>query len=271
MSPESMDRRAVLRTALGAGAALGAVGLTAGAARAATPGTTPAGAGEPGVPDFSPVPGMQGDRRANEFWYQYDQKFYVQPTPETGQAIGKIVGPMGGFQAIWDVWLQHYKGGAYPQSFIDLVAPSRDSLVLLSREQRGVYDTYFAGRPDDLVLAFQEFGQGTLYDPRPTAGNRIHMMNFTPPDPTHSYHRWHMFLRAFALLGIDGDWWTHIHRLAGLGWELHSIAKPRIDATDNPHLSKALVDRLTKKWLKRSPAEIDQAFSVFPYPVDMGR
>lgn len=213
---------------------------------------------------------MIGDRRSNEFWYQYDLKFYFTPTEEISAALGQVIRLVGGFDKTWDVWLSHYRGGSYPNSFIEFLTPVKDALAFVSQEQRLVYDEYFGNaHRRDLVTALQEFGQGTLYDPRCSDGNKVHMMNFTPPDPTHSYHRWHMFLRAFELLDIDTHWWTEVHRLVGTAWEFQSLAQPRIDANDNPHLPKRTVRRITAKWAARSPEQLDRAFAVFPYPADM--
>ncbi|MFF1478064.1 Tat pathway signal sequence domain protein [Streptomyces sp. NPDC058301] len=213
---------------------------------------------------------MVGGRRANEFWYQYDMKFYLNPSDEISTVLGQIVGLVGGFDKTWDVWLSHYRDGDYPNNFIKFLTPVKDAFAFLSREQRLVYDEYFGGvhRPK-LVTALQEFGQGTLYDPRCAEGNKVHMMNFTPPEPTHSYHRWHMFLRAFELLNIDAGWWMKVHRLAGMAWELQSMAQPRIDANDNPHLPERTVCEVTAKWVAHSPEQLDRAFAVFPYPADM--
>lgn len=43
---------------------------------------------------------------------------------------------------------------------------------MLSRNQRAVFDQYYGHDPRGLVFAFQEFGQGTLFDPRRPAARR---------------------------------------------------------------------------------------------------
>ncbi|MDT0424168.1 MULTISPECIES: Tat pathway signal sequence domain protein [Streptomyces] len=271
MSLNTIDRRSVLRAALGVAGAATAVSL-AGAGPAAAHGRgRPARPPRRNAADLPVVPGMTGDRWHNEFWYQYDEVSYFNPTPEMTAAVGAIITPFGGFEKIYDAWEATRRSGSYPRPYLDLIKPNKDAFVVLSREQRKIYDEYYGGDPRGLVDAFQQFGQGTLYDPRRPEGERVHMMNFTPPDPTHAYHRWHPFLAGFVLLGIDTAWWTHINRLAGAAWELQSLAQPQIDRDDNPPLPRRTVDRLTVKWLRRDRAALDRTFDAWPYPADLGK
>ncbi|MGW3088508.1 Tat pathway signal sequence domain protein [Streptomyces sp. NPDC001108] len=261
MPQNTMDRRGVLRTA---------VGIAGAAAAVTVAGAPPAAAHGRPRSEFPDVPGMVGDRRANEFWYEYDERFYFNPTPEASEAVAAIVKPLGGFTKVDTAWAETRSGGRYPRSFLELVRPNRDAFVLLSDLQRDVYREFYGDDPRGLVRAFQDFGQGVLFDPRRAPGEKVHMMNFTPPDFTHAYHRWQPFLAGFRLLDIDVTWWTHINRLAGLAWELQSLAQPAIDANDNKHLPRRTVDGLTRKWLHRTPDQLDRAFDTYPYPADMG-
>lgn len=84
MSLNTMDRRSALRAALGVAGAAAAASLV---------GAVPAeahGRHHPLLPD---VPGMVGDRWANEFWYQYDEISYFTPTQEMKDAVAAIVTP----------------------------------------------------------------------------------------------------------------------------------------------------------------------------------
>ncbi|MEU8772403.1 Tat pathway signal sequence domain protein [Streptomyces sp. NPDC048606] len=262
MPLNSMDRRTVLRTALGAAGAAAAVSLV---------GAAPAAAHGNRRPQLPKVEGMVGDRWANEFWYEYDERFYYTPTPELSAAVGAITGQFGGFTKSYDAWVATRQGGRYPRSWVELIKPYRKEFQLLSRAQKEVYEQFYGRDPRGLIFAFQEFGQGTLFDPRRPAGNKVHMMNYTPPNPTHAYHRWHPFLQSFQLLDIDKAWWSHVNRLVGAAWELQSIGKPVNDANDNKHLPKRVVHQVTTKWLLRSNDRVNKAFDVFPYPADMGK
>ncbi|MEY9875803.1 hypothetical protein ABH931_005309 [Streptacidiphilus sp. MAP12-33] len=266
MSQPAVNRRGVLKGALGiAGAAVGV------AATATLLGAAPVAALSPGAtPSLPPVPGMRGDRRANELWYQFDQVSYFAPSAEMKAAVGAIVAPFGGFSKLYDGYEACRQGG-YPQSFLELIEPNRAAFEFVSQAQRQVFDTYYRHDLDGLTFAFQEFGQGTLFDPRRPVGNKVHMMNYTPPQPTHDYHAWQPVFAGFALLDIDRHYWRRVHPLVGIAWELQSIAWPAIDSPDNPHLPRHLVDHITDKWLRRDQDEIDAMFDVFPYPADMGK
>ncbi|MFD8824107.1 Tat pathway signal sequence domain protein [Streptomyces sp. NPDC059605] len=260
MPHNTMDRRGVLRAAAGIAGAAAAVTVA---------GTLPAAAhGRPHR--FPEVPGMVGDRRANEFWYEYDERFYYHPTPELSEAVDVICKPFGDFTKIDSGWAATRTGGRYPRSYLELIRPNRDAFQLLSDAQREVYREFYRHDPQGLVHAFQLFGQGVLFDPRRPAGNKVHMMNFTPPDFTHAYHRWHPFLAGFRLLDIDAQWWTHINRLAGTAWELQSLGRPVTDANDNKPLPRRTVHGITRKWMHRSPRQLDRAFDSYPYPADLG-
>lgn len=261
MPLNSMDRRSVLRTALGAAGAAAAVTVL-GAGPAAAHGRRP---------QLPKVEGLVGDRWASEFWYDYDEMSYYTPSAEMKAAVAAITAPFGGFTKSYDAWLATRQGGRYPRSWMELIQPNKAHFELLSREQKKVYDKWYGHDPKGLVFAFQEFGQGTLFDPRRPAGNKVHMMNYTPPEATHAYHRWHAYLQSFQLLGIDRRFWGHINRLAGAAWELQSIAKPVNDANDNKHLPRHVVRHVTDKWLCRSDEKVTKAFDVWPYPVDLGK
>ncbi|MEV5799080.1 Tat pathway signal sequence domain protein [Streptomyces collinus] len=263
MSLNTMDRRGALRAALGVAGAAAAATLIGAAPAEARPGRC-----HPSLPD---VPGMVGDRWANEFWYQYDEMSYYTPSQEMKDAVAAITTPFGGFTKTYDAWAATRQGGRYPRSFLELIQPNKDAFEVLSRNQRAVYDKYYGRDPHGLVFAFQEFGQGVLFDPRRPAGQKIHMMNYTPPEPTHAYHRWHPFLAGFVLLGIEPRWWTHVNRLAGVAWELQSLAQPITDLDHNPHLPRHTVRHITAKWLRRDRAELDAAFDASPFPADLGK
>ncbi|MEV0244075.1 Tat pathway signal sequence domain protein [Streptomyces sp. NPDC050674] len=264
MTLNTLDRRSALRAALGVAGA---------AATASLIGATPAEAHgrHPRHPSLSEVPGMVGDRWANEFWYQYDEMSYYTPSQEMKDAVYAIVAPFGGFTKTYDAWVETRKSGRYPRSYMELIRPNKAAFEVISREQIKVYDQFYGRDPRGLLFAFQEYGQGTLFDPRRPDGQKVHMMNYTPPSPTHAYHRWHPFLAGFALLGIKPHYWTHINRLVGVAWELQSLAQPITDRNDNPHLPGRTVRRVTAKWMCRDRAELDKAFDVFPFPADLGK
>lgn len=257
-----MSRRRLIGTSLGVAAAAGLGTLAVPGAASAATATAPA---SKRPPKLAPVPGMRGDRLANEFWYQLDEVALYSPTAEFVDAIMaiKAVFP-GDFEvAVAQAWVGDRTAGTYPGGFRDLLLPLRDALEVVSAVQKAVHDTYYPCDWTAFTGAMIDFGQGVLYDPRRGAGAMVHMMNGTPPV---GYHTWHAFNRGFQLLGISADFWARYDVLVGLGWALQSTAKPVPDASTNKPLPRETVRRLTREWLTKSPSAADDAFMNFPYP-----
>lgn len=261
----NISRRLVLG-GLGAGAILGA-GLVRQAPRAAAAGfrgdTPPGACADPVIPV---VPGMSGDPRANQLWYELDQVSYFNASPEFKQAIsdvGAALGNPGGVEAgIGQLYLSTRKAGTYPDAFIAPFTTVRDQMELISSTQVQVFNTYYGCDPHGLVAAMGDFGQGILFDPRRPAGVMVHMMNGHPP---LGYHVWHAFNRAFAFLGISAAFWNKFDHLVAFGWAVQSTAKPVTDA-HNPPLPKPVMQSLARQYLHMLPDQADEAFMSVPYP-----
>jgi len=156
--------------------------------------------------------------------------------------------------------------GTFPEAFRTAVTPSRAGYQTLSQEQLTIIDRHFAGDLDLLRAAFEHFGQGDLFDDRRPAGNKVHMMDSSgPADPPIGYHRWHAIIRAMTVLDVDAERWQAIDRLVALAWAVHAEAQPTQD-TANPPLPEARLAALRAHWLTRTSDQLDDAFSVFPFP-----
>ncbi|MGW0422811.1 hypothetical protein [Streptomyces sp. NPDC003015] len=256
-----LGRRQVLRTSLGTAAA---VGLGAGGLLVAAPGATAAPAA-PGREEFPEVPGMLGDRRANELWYQFDEVTLYSPSPELEQAYADIAAALGDKweRAIFDTWMSMSKSSDYPRNFTEYVSPIRGPLQVLSATQLGVFDTYYRPYGRGLVGAFADFAQGVLNDPR--RPRPVHTMNGNPPP---GYHIWFIFMRAMMLLGIDCHRWERIAPVSAMAWAVQTIAKPDQWNVKEP-LPRATVAREAAKWLPRSITRLDRDFQSYPYPEGM--
>ncbi|MFC9973931.1 hypothetical protein ACFVH6_23835 [Spirillospora sp. NPDC127200] len=260
-----MSRRKALTTGLTA-VAVGATGLAGMAPARAAAGTAPAGAGKP-PPPFPHVPGMRGDRRANELWYDYEIRFAHKITQEIRDAFQAMITAAGGSS---DELLQHYartrKEGTYPEAFMPYVTPARDAYAFVSRLQLELYDRYYRHNLHGLAWALIHMGEGTLYDPRMPHPNEIHMMNGGPNgEPTKGWHFWHAINRGMTLQNIDRERWSRVDRLMGAGWETQSILKPQLSRV-NPPLDRRHGERLIRAWRRRTPDQVDAAFDSFPYP-----
>jgi hypothetical protein len=244
------ERREILRAsaALTAGAALAVGG--AGAAVAAS--------SDPELPE---IPGMSGDRRANEVWYLLDQATLYHPTQEFKDAYYALVSLYGGGwdNTLLNTWRKMVTTATYQADFTDFVTPARGPLEVMSRVQLDVFDAVY--RPGDprLVRAFAEFAQGVLYDPRTQA---LHIMTGKPPG---GYPVWHVVMRAMMFLGIDRRRWDRFAPLNAFACAVQLTADPDLEHINEP-LPARTVRRLAAHWLPRGITQLDQDFQSFPYP-----
>jgi hypothetical protein len=218
-------------------------------------------------PPIPEVPGMTGDPRANEFWFQYDDKFLFNPSQEIRDAYAAWAAALGSLDAIIQLWKDHRIAGTYPKGFIAAVRPAREPLAVVSHLELQVYDAYYGtGGWRELVPPFVDFGQGILFDPRRPDGSKVHMMNLPQGiHPPTNYHFWNAILQARIFLDVDADRWRNIARLVGLAWAVQSVAKPVTDA-HNPPLAGDTIAQLEVEWLQLPLKRLDKAFESFPYP-----
>jgi len=251
---QSLGRRRMLKLAAGAAVAgVAAPVLFSGTASATIEGRLP------------PVPGMLGDRKANELWYQIDEVALYNPVQEVKDAYAAIFAYFGapGFFRFYQTWLEMSQDPAYPSNYTEFVTPIKDQLKVLSRLQLGVIDSFYSYDDHGLVGAFSAFGQGVLFDPRRApAESEVHTMDGDPPG---GYHLWHAILRGMMLLDIDKHRWACIDPLIGYAWALQSIAKPDHRHV-NPGLPSAQVRSLARSWLPRDVTRLDLDFRSRPYP-----
>ncbi|WP_157876506.1 hypothetical protein, partial [Streptomyces graminilatus] len=226
----------------------------------------------PGGPGLPPVPGMLGDRRANEVWYRLDEVALYHASPElvaAYRAIGKHVG--GGIEREFRaVWQEMSKSPGYPDNYAEFMAPIEEPLRVVSGIQLDVFDSLY--RPCDLrlVTAFASFGQGVLYDPRrESVHSPVHTMDSLPGRPPVGYHTWHAYMRAMMLLGIDRHRWAAFAPLNAYAWALQSVARPTTQ-TPSPPLPQRTVVELAATWLPRGARRLDEDFQSFPYPAGVG-
>ncbi|GLZ37037.1 hypothetical protein [Actinokineospora sp. NBRC 105648] len=208
---------------------------------------------------------MVGDRRANEFWYEFDDVTLFHRIPEVTAAFAAIHDILGdnSVQLMVGNWFTMSAGSGYPADYTEFVRPIADPLRVLSGVQLGVVDKYYRHDDPRLVTAFSEFGQGTLFDPRRAdVEAEVHTMDGDPPT---GYHLWHVFLRSMMFLGIDRHRWARLDPLIGFAWALQSIAKPGHRVV-NPGLPRSTVAPLARRWLRRSPEQLDVDFQSQWYP-----
>lgn len=203
--------------------------------------------------------------RAIEFWFAFDNFFLFQPPPEILQSYQQIGGP----DAFRRLFVSTRANGTYPEAFVQQAqAPAvSEGLVRLADAQLAIMDQHFPNEPDSLRRAFEDFGQGVLFDDRRNVGDKVHKMDIGGPEfPPIGYHRWHGFIRAAVAAGADAERWLLLNRCMGLAWQVQSLAKPEEDNPSNPGLPEEQLVLLREKWMGMSVDELDAAFDSTPFP-----
>jgi hypothetical protein len=251
-----LDRRNLLK--------LGAVATVAGSALLAGTETATAAATST-ADDLPPVPGMLGDRRANEVWYQLDEESLFHPSQEIQDAYAVLFPfiQQNAPEGLYEKWRELSREPEYPRNYAEFVKPVEQPLRTLSKLQLDNFDRFYRWDHEGLVNAFAAFGQGILFDPRRVAEeSEVHTMNGNPPG---GYHFWHSVQRAQMFLDIDRHRWARINPLLGFAWALQSLAKPDHRHV-NPGLPREQVRAAARYWLPRTPAQLDGDFQSSPYP-----
>lgn len=250
-------RRTVLRASLGATAAGLMATAGTGSAMAAGRGGT-GGRPDPELPD---IPGMKGDRRANELWYRLDQATLYHPSKEFTEAYEALVAHYGkGWDGeILNTWRRLVTTPGYQREFTEYTTPAHGPFEVMSRVQLEVFDSVYDRHDPRLAQAFGWFGQGVLYDPRTEA---LHVMTGHPPG---GYPVWHAILRAMMFLDIDTRRWAELAPLNAFGCAVQLYADPDQENV-NPPLPEKTVRRLAAYWLPRGPEQLDVDYQSFPYP-----
>lgn len=200
---------------------------------------------------------------ATDFWYEFDNFFLWQVQQDVLNAIGEV----GNLDTLY---IQHRKNNTYPNGFIREVKQSNlliKSISFLAQKQLDIINKNFGGDVESQQRAFEDFGQGVLFDDRPPRSleRRIHMMDEGPI----GYRRWHAFIRTAVLINTELDMlhdrWLQIDRDVGLAYAIDSKQHPKqSDRTgnnpNNPEIDPNRLDELRTFWLPKSFQELDNAF-----------
>lgn len=192
------------------------------------------------------------------FWFEFDNA--TQGDPEFGNVILRA----GGF-GVQNDYRQIRTAGTYPAAFRQKFLPSLEDWRIIARLQIDMIGTLLDNDLANIQAAFEDFGQGTLFDndPRRDDGNRIHMMDGQVGAQLVGYHRWHAAIRAIQLLGFsDNAWWEDLDRILGLAWAIQSFARPRQQNMPNPGLTSADLADLRTAWLELAPERRDRQYDL---------
>jgi hypothetical protein len=210
---------------------------------------------------------MAGNSRqmGADFWYDFDNQTLLQRTREINDAITRAYRPLGGgLDSLPNIFESSYKSSSHPAQFLAAIAPGKSGFVDLAAAQRKIVSDHFGNDMDSLKSAFQDFGQGVLYDPRAPRYPSIlvHMIDGSPDDWV-GYRRWHAFVRAAMFSGADAVFWLQMLRFIALAWGIQTEMSPTVDAPNNPPMAPSRLQLLTAFWTSADIALLDKAFVTF--------
>jgi hypothetical protein len=198
---------------------------------------------------------------ANDFWYEFDNTFLWFIEEEVDDAMGKA----GDIETLYT---EHRQKGTYPNDYISEVKDNTDradSIIFLTEKQFGIITKYFENNLQNQQRAFEDFGQGVLYDERPPRpkDRRIHMM-----DENHrGYRSWYIFNRTTVLLDATNNT-KIIHQICqyiGLASAIHSEQHPNQSDSagrnpNNPEIDEDILKHLRNTWLSQTFEQLDTSF-----------
>jgi hypothetical protein len=199
--------------------------------------------------------------QGRNFWFDFDNDTLFQRTPAITDALNRAYFAHGlTLDSVVTGLRTSFAQNDHPAGFVTLVQVGQQGFVDLAQILLAIMDSHL----DDaagIQSAFEDFGQGVLFDDRPgrPLGRRIHMMDGTP-DTWVGYHRFHAFARAAVLLGADVDRWLHVNRCIALAWAIQSEADPAVDNPNNPGLPADRLQALRDTWMSLPVEKLDWAF-----------
>lgn len=199
--------------------------------------------------------------QGRDFWFDFDNQTLFQRTPEINDALNRAYFAHGlDFDLVMRGLRTSFVAPDHPALFRNLVQVGEQGFVDLAQIQLGIMLTHLEDVAG-IQSAFEDFGQGVLFDDRPgrPPSRRIHMMDGTP-ETWVGYHRWHAFARAAVLMGADSPRWLHVNRCIALAWAIQSEANPALDRPDNPGLPADRLQELRSVWMGLPVEKLDWAF-----------
>ncbi len=201
-----------------------------------------------------------------DFWYDFDNQTLWQRTSEVSDALRQAYFSHDlTLDSPAEVLRTSFTDPTHPAPFLAVVAPGREGFLQLAAIELSIIDRHLSDN-SAIQSAFEDFGQGVLYDDRPPRGpgRLVHMMDGTPEDWV-GYQRWHAFIRAVQLLNPADTRWLHIDRCLSLAWAIQTETNPPVDNPANPGVSAARLDLLRSAWLPLTTSQLDWAFATHQF------
>jgi hypothetical protein len=202
-----------------------------------------------------------------DFWFDFDNQTLWQRTAAVTAAVKAAYFDQGlSFDTMADALVASWLGDGHPATFRTRVQAGRDGIIALVDIQLQILDAHLQ-TPEDVRLAFEDFGQGVLFDDRPPRPpeRHIHMMDGSP-DNWVGFRRWFAILRAAELLDHPRpDAVAHLKRCVQLAWAIQSEADPNQTSPNNPGLPDARRQLLRGVWMPITDAVAEWAFATHQF------
>jgi hypothetical protein len=193
------------------------------------------------------------------FWYEFDNFFLWDQRQDVLKAFGNI-------SDLDRICKEHKINDTYPIDFINEVRQDEQrvsSIIFLAQKQLDIVDKSFGNEIESQQRAFEDFGQGILFDdrsPRPL-NNRVHKMD----EGQFGFYRWHILIRTAVLLNHDPEKWLSVDRHVGLACAIDSIQRPKQSTSEgnnpnNAEISREMLDKFRSSWLQLNFEELDAEF-----------
>jgi hypothetical protein len=193
------------------------------------------------------------------FWYEFDNFFLWDERQDVLKAFGNI-------SDLDRICKEHKINDTCPIDFINEVRQDKQrvsSIIFLAQKQLDIIDKSFGNEIESQQRAFEDFGQGILFDersPRPL-NNRVHMMD----EGQFGFYKWHTLIRTAVLLNHDPEKWLSVDRHVGLACAIDSRQRPKQSTSEgnnpnNAEISPEMLDKFRSSWLQLSFEELDAEF-----------
>ena len=196
-----------------------------------------------------------------EFWFDLDNQTLWQRTPEVSDAILSGYGTLGNqvdLDIPADAFRASFASANHPIPFLTQLQPGKMGLTDLADILLNIVDSRLADA-EAIRSAFEDFGQGVLFDDRRPEGFKIHKMDGDPLSWV-GYHRWNAFMRAIQLFGHEPERWLFLNRCLGLAWGIQTHVNPTDDVV-SADMDATLLDQYRTAWMSLSVATLDWAFA----------
>lgn len=201
-----------------------------------------------------------------EFWFDFDNQTLWQRTDAvTNAMVSAYFSQKLNLDLLYDEWRVSNLRKNYSPTFEDRIINGASGFIDMAMIQLTIIDSHFSADEESISNAFEDFGQGILYDTRhPRRPTRyIHMMDGTP-DTWVGYHRWYAFIQAAVLFGADQQRWLNISRYIVLAWCIQTEMNPSLDNPNNQPMDEAIKSKYRDHLLTADWEELNRLFISFP-------